>query len=92
MDKKIDAERDEIEPMRRTLWAIEQDVLKVTSSMPPGCWGRIIELRYIQGMGWKKVASEMGRSVDWAFKLHGHALVVFAQTHNRLGIDNIVLT
>ena len=92
VNKLIDREREQIDPLRRQLWQIEQDVLRVTAAMPEGKWRQVIELRYLKGCAWKDVATACGHEIDWAFKLHGHALIAFAQTRNRLGIDNILLT
>lgn len=90
IDKKIDAERDEIEPMRRELWRLEQDVLRVIDAMPPGRWAQVIELRYLRGWGWDRTVDTMGLARSYVFELHGHALKVFAVTFNNLGIDRTI--
>lgn len=92
IDRKIDAEREEIEPMRRQLWQLEQEVLRVTGAMPPGRWRQVIELRYLRGLGWGQVAEMMGVHVKYVFQLHGHALIVFAVTFNKMGLDLTLLT
>jgi hypothetical protein len=90
IDKKIDAEREEIEPMRRELWRLEQAVIRVIGAMPPGRWARVIELRYLKGMGWSGVEEAVGLKKSQIFEVHGHALLVFAKTHNGLGIFPVV--
>jgi DNA-directed RNA polymerase specialized sigma subunit len=92
MDKLIDLEREKIDPLRQQLWQIEQDVLKVTAEMPEGRWRQVIEMRYLRGMEWKDIASEMGVHKKYVFQLHGHALIVYTATHNKMGLDLTLLT
>lgn len=85
IDKKIDAERDEIEPMRRELWQLEQAVVRVIGAMPPGRWAQVIELRYLKGWGWDRVSNAVALKKSQLFEIHGHALIVFARVHNEMG-------
>jgi hypothetical protein len=90
IDRKIDEERDEIEPMRRQLWQLELDVLRVTGAMPPGRWRQVIELRYLRGLGWGQVIKDMGLGRSYVFELHGHALKVFAATYSQIMLDRTI--
>ena len=85
VDKLIDREREQIDPLRRQLHQIEQEVLRVTGAMPEGRWRTVIEYRYFLGYTWERLAAIYKRDIRWVYELHGDALVVFARCSE--GVD-----
>jgi hypothetical protein len=79
MDRIIDRERKEIDPLRMQLHQIEQAVIRVIDAMPPGVWGQVIEMRYLKGMQWGKIqhSLKLGNK-EYLNRLHGDALAAFA--------------
>jgi hypothetical protein len=96
--KRADMMSD-INDMNRSLWQMEQDVLRVTAAMPGGAngrWSRLLVMRYRAQMPWKDIATMLGVEIRQAYNLHGHALRAYQRTHNQLGmypiLENKVLT
>lgn len=85
MDRVIDREREQIDPLRRQLHHIEQAALRVIGRMPVGRWCNVIEYRYFLGYTWERLAAIYKRDIRWVYELHGDALVVYARCSE--GID-----
>lgn len=58
----------------RELEALRDEISAAINSIPSQQHRQLLELRYINFYGWRKIAEKMGYSEDHIYKLHGEAL------------------
>lgn len=90
--RSIDEEREDLWPMREALWHLEQEAMNVIGAMPDGKWGQVLEMRYVRGWKWGRIAQEMGITKQYVLMLHGHALIVFAKINNACKCTGVFLS
>ena len=65
---------DELEHRVKALITLRQEIDGVFRRLENPDYRTVLQLRYIQGLTWEKVAEEMHYSYQWVCILHGRAL------------------
>ena len=68
MEESINADIDQLVDLKRA-------ICREINGLGRQEYQDIIEMRYINGYGWDKIAQEMNYTKRWTLKLHGQALL-----------------
>lgn len=83
--EKIVSIEEEINTDVDRLISVRGEVEKAIKSVPDETLRTLLELRYIDGLTWEKIAVKMNYGFQWVCKLHGRALT---QVHMQEAIES----
>lgn len=81
------AELDQLEAELKVAYAeavrIQREIYTAIKAVGDGTLRRVLELRYVDGYTWEKIAVAIDRSYQWVCELHGRALQEFVPPLDR---------